>query len=1043
PAGACILPLFARLTAPEQHRVFNPIPERKIIVATNVAETSITIPGIKYVIDSGLARISRYSPRSRTTSLPVLPVSRSSADQRMGRCGRVENGVCIRLYSEADYDSRSHFTPPEIVRANLAEVILRMIALKLGDISDFPFIDRPDAKSIKDGFDLLLELGAIQKVQKTEVRRQKTEGVRQRAKGRGQRVFRDSADPQNAAAGSSKYVTLTEKGRLMAKIPLDPRLSRMLIEAKSQGCMDEIAVIASALSIQDPRERPSEKTREADRMHSVFNDPHSDFVTLLNIWNRCQHTWRRLKTNNQIKRFCREYYLSYRRIREWRDIYHQICTLLEEHGLGRNIRKLISQETNYEMPAESSRYAAIHKSILSGFLSNIAEKKEKNIFRAAKGRDVMIFPGSGIFDRAANWIVAAEVVETSRVFARTVANIDRSWLEDLGGELCRRSYLHPHWERRRGEVVASEQVSLFGLIIVPERKVSYGKINPQEACDIFIRSALIVGDLKKPFAFMKHNHRLIDSVKAIEDRIRRRDILISEAEMFAFYKERLDGIYNLKALSTYLKTKEDDDFLRMNKADLFVYHPGAAELSLYPQQIELGEHSFDCSYRFEPGEDDDGITVKVPSTLAPQVPTEAMDWLVPGLYKEKIAALIKSLPKAYRRKLVPVNATVDVIAAEMQHAEGSLIAALGHFIYKRFGVDIPASAWPVDTLPDHLKMRIAITAADGREISASRDPAILRYHTDEKANLTGFESARKKWEKTGIARWEFGNLPDYVSPGGSKTGRWIAYPALEKSQTGEKSVNLRLFRKRDEAIAAHKLGVAVLYRNYFSKDLKFLKKLLTLPADIIPKADYFGGAGQFEKRLMDRVIQTLFAKNIRSQNEFHAYAERVAPNIITSAKQLIENVLPIVSAYDETRRLVYRLQQANPNNATAVQFFNNIIEDLVRLVPENFIELYDPDRLVHIERYVKAVGIRAQRALVDFEKDQTKQHEVHPFSESLNQLLGTLSPNDSEEKRKAVEEYFWMVEEYKVSVFAQELKTDFPVSKKRLQDKLRQIEKMI
>jgi ATP-dependent helicase HrpA len=886
-----------------------------------------------------------------------------------------------------------------------------MIALKLGDISDFPFIDRPDAKSIKDGFDLLFELGAIKQ-------RRKAQGARRKA------LYEA---PKSQPAGDDAYacVALTDIGRLMTKIPLDPRLSRMLIEAKSQGCMDEIAVIASVLSIQDPRERPAEKTREADRMHSVFNDPHSDFVTLLNIWNRYQHTWRRLKTNNQIKRFCREYYLSYRRMREWRDIYHQICTLLEEHGLGRNIRKLISQETNYEMPAESSRYAAIHKSILSGFLSNIAEKKEKNIFRAAKGRDVMIFPGSGIFDRAANWIVAAEVVETSRVFARTVANIDSTWLEDLGGELCRRSYLHPHWERNRGDVVASEQVSLFGLIIVPERKASYGKINPEEACDIFIRRALIEGDVKKPFAFMKHNQRLIDDLKAIEDRIRRRDVLIGEEEMVDFYKDRIEGIYNLRALATYLKTKGNHTFLRMKKEDLLLYRPLASELSLYPQRIKLGDHLFGCSYRFEPGEADDGVTVKVPATLAPQVPAEAMDWLVLGLYKEKIAALIKSLPKAYRRKLVPVNATVDVIAGEMQHAEGSLIAALGHFIYKRFGVDIPASAWPVQTLPDHLKMRIAITAADGREISASRDPAILRYHTNEKANLAGFESARKKWEKTGIARWEFGNLPDYVSPGGSKTGRWIAYPALEKSQTGEKNVNLRLFRKRDEAIAAHKQGVAVLYRNYFSKDLKFLKKLLRLPADIIPKADYFGGAGQFEKKLMDRVIQTLFAKNIRSQNEFHAYAERVATNIITSAKQLIENVLPIVSAYDETRRLVYRLQQANPNNATAVQFFNNIIEELVRLVPENFIELYDPDRLVHIERYVKAVGIRAQRALVDFEKDQTKQHEVHP-----------------EEKRKAVEEYFWMVEEYKVSVFAQELKTDFPVSKKRLQDKLRQIENL-
>ncbi len=1171
--GACVLPLFARLTAAEQSRVFNRMAQRKIIVATNVAETSLTIPGIKYVIDSGLARISRYSPRSRTTSLPVTAVSRSSADQRKGRCGRVQDGVCIRLYSEADYESRPLFTPPEIVRANLAEVILRMIALKLGDISEFPFIDRPDLKSINDGFNLLYELGAIKRAQKTENRGQRsevggqrtedggqktasrgqrtesrgqktedggqrtedggqktasrgqrtedggqkaesrgqtTEGGRQRAKGMGHGV-KDRAGGVSGVKSPGRPV-LTKIGWIMAKIPLDPRLSRMLIEAQSQGCLDDIAVIASALSIQDPRERPAEKTKEADRMHAIFDDPHSDFVTLLNIWNQYHYTWKQVKTNNQMKRFCREHYLSYRRMREWRDIYHQICALLKENGMWnaeegmrkveggrrngeegmrnaeggirnaekgnrngeggrrkgeegmrnaeggiRNAefgmrkeqskkatgKKIIGNSENRMSQISDTKFEKIHKSVLSGFLSNIAEKKEKNIFRAAKGKEVMIFPGSGLFDRASNWIVAAEVVETSRVFARTVANIDSAWLEDLGGDLCRRSYLDPHWERNRGAVVALEQVSLFGLIIVADRKVSYGPINPQEATDIFIRSALVDGDVKKPFGFMQLNQGLIDDIQAVEDRIRRRDVLIGEEEMVAFYEQRIGGIHNLKALSRLLKKKGNDRFLRMSKADLLLYRPPEFELSLYPQQIELGAHTFECSYRFEPGENDDGVTVSVPSTLTAQIPSEAMDWVVPGLYREKLATLIKSLPKAYRKKLVPVKDTVEIIAREMEHKQGSLISVLGNFIYRRFGVDIPATAWPLDALPDYLKMRVSVTAPDGSVISAGRDPAILQDHSDETTGLSGFEAVRQKWERNGITRWDFGELPDHVSNTGTPKAGWLAYPALEKSKTDAKGADLRLFLHRHEAIAAHKKGVAELYRIYLSKNLKFLKKRLALPDTSIPKGDYFGGAKRLENSMLERVIEQLFSKNIRSENEFHSHAEVTAPKLLAAAERLQDSVIPVLTAYHETRNTLSGLQQVNPENSAVVVFYGDLLDDLDRLVPDNFINLYEPDRLMHIVRYIKAVGMRAQRAAIDFEKDQAKQKEVHPFSERLNELISTLSQHASAEKRNALEEFFWMLEEFKVSVFAQELKTAFPISKKRLEDKLKQIERMI
>ncbi|UCD88450.1 MAG: ATP-dependent RNA helicase HrpA, partial [Desulfobacterales bacterium] len=688
-----LFPLFARLSAAEQSRVFATIPGRKIIVATNIAETSITIPGIKYVIDTGLARISRYNPKSRTTSLPVTNISKSSADQRKGRCGRIENGVCIRLYSEDDFNARPPFTAPEILRSNLAEVILKMIALKLGEISDFPFIDKPVSKSVNDGFDLLFELGAIVSI------------------------------PDKKKSRSKSRFSLTTKGSIMAKMPIDPRLSRMLIQAQSQGCLKYMAIIASALSIQDPRERPVERAREADQIHQTFHDPSSDFISLLNIWEHYRQTWRKQKTTGRMKKFCKTHHLSFRRMREWRDIHTQISEILKEYGLRDNKAKVSNDGALSGTPstADSPLYAAIHKSILSGFLSNIAMKKGKNIYQAAKGKEVMIFPGSALFNRASSWIVSAEMIETSRLFARTCANINSEWLEAAGKDFCKYTYLEPHWERNRGEVVASEQVSLFGLIIIPQRSVSYGRINPDEASEIFIQRALVQGDVKKKFGFMTHNQHLMDNITGMEDRIRRRDILVSEAELYAFYRKRLHGCHDVKTLSQMIKQKGSDGFLKMQQDDILRYYPDEKELSLYPDTIKVSGQRFDCAYRFEPGKTADGVTIKIPSSFAPIVPEESLDWLVPGLLKEKISALIKGLPKKFRKQLVPVSKTVDVIIDEMPSTQSALITTLGEFIYHRFGIDIPASTWPDEMLPDHLKMRVSITDSKGKELFTSRD----------------------------------------------------------------------------------------------------------------------------------------------------------------------------------------------------------------------------------------------------------------------------------------------------------------------------------
>ena len=922
---------------------------------------------------------------------------------------------------------------------------------------------------------------------------------------------------------SSGRVVLTEKGRLMARIPLDPRLSRMLIEAGKEGCIGEMTIIVAALSIQDPRERPVEKAQEADRGHAAFHDAQSDFVTLLNIWQRYHSHWQKVKSNNQMKRFCREHYLSYMRMREWRDIHHQISDILKEHGMGklecgrgngeggrgnwefgmrppahreiglrpggnaergrrppahRDLRQRpggnaevgmrppahreiglrpggnaevrgwkaeteLGTDLNSEFHIPNSTFEAIHKSVLSGFLSNIAQKKDKNIYRATKGREVMIFPGSGLFNKAKNWIVAEEMMETSRLFARTVANIDSDWLEDIGGDLCRRTYLDPHWERNRGEVVASEQVSLFGLIIVPARKVSYGKVNPAEASCIFIQSALVNGDVKKPFAFMKYNLQLVDEIKGIENRFRRRDLLVDEHKMFEFYQQKLAGICDLRSLAKYLKRKDNDRFLRMEKETLLQYPPDNAEMGQYPTRLAFERHAFECSYCFDPGKDDDGVTVKVPTTLAQSVSPETIDWLVPGLYPEKIEVLIKGLPKAYRKKLVPVKNTVDIIVRDMPKGQNSLVSALGDFIYRRFGVDIPAAAWSTESLPDYLKMRISITTPEGKELRAGRNAALLRQDVGGRVKSDEFEAVRRKWEKKGITRWDFGDLPEFISDSGNKKAKWVAYPALETDSATNKSVNLCLFRRQVKAIAAHRAGVATLYAIHFAKNLKVLKRQLILPADARFMADYFGGPKKLLQQMYDCLIETLFAKNIRSGEAFYAHAESVAAKIFSIGRELLDKTIPILNAYHDARSRVNKLQQANRVNSMAVSFFEELTRELERLVPQTFVAIYDIRRLDHLPRYIQAAAIRARRAVVDFEKDRAKSNETIKFTDGLNQLLKALSPSVTDEKRQAIETYFWMVEEYKVSVFAQELKTAIPISAKRLDMKLKEIGRMV
>ncbi|MDF1594177.1 MAG: ATP-dependent RNA helicase HrpA [Desulfobacterales bacterium] len=1014
-----VMPLYSRLSAKEQGHVFSRPTGRKVIVATNIAETSITIPGIRYVVDTGLARIPQYTPRSRITSLPIRPVSRSSADQRKGRCGRVENGICVRLYSEEDYLSRPLFTEPEILRANLAEVILRMLALRLDDISAFPFIDRPAAKSIKDGFELLMELGA----------------VRRRLKETGRFV-------------------LTEIGSLMAKLPLDPRLSRMLISAHQEGCIQEVAVIAAALSIQDPRERPQEDAGKADQAHAVFVDPASDFVTLLNIWKKYHETLDIEKTAASLKRFCKSHFLSYRRMREWRDIHAQITVILGEYDLQKLSRRTVknkkkpvfsAHEKKKKAPTDApfgSLYRAVHRSVLSGFLSNIAVKKEKNVFRAAKGREVMIFPGSALFNKAGNWVVAAEMVQTSRLFARTVATIDCGWLEALGEDQCKYTYLHPRWERRRGEVVATEQVSLFGLIIVSDRTIGYGRIHPGEASEIFIRAALVEGDVRRPFAFMGHNQQISDEIMEMENKLRRRDLFAGEESMFRFYREKLSGVYDTRTLEKRIKEKGGDGFLRMRKEDLLVYPPDENELSLFPDSVALGNNKFGSIYRFDPGDPADGLTVNIPATLSHAVSPESIDWLVPGFLAEKITTLVKGLPKQYRKKLVPVAETVAVIMAEMPRRSGTLPAALSRFIVDRFGVDIPAAAWPLKELPDYLRMRISLAGPGGEALLAGRDPAILRQDMIRISDPNFFRTVNSDYEKKGLKRWDFGDLPEAMEFIDNNKTTWEFYPGLAKNGDEEGGVNLRLFPSRETAMASHLQGVAALYGIYLLKELKYLKKILKIPSRLKPAADYFGGLKKLERRLYGSVMNDSFCRNIRTANDFEYHARLMLPQIQAKGQEKLDAALTVLDAVHSVRTIIFSLEQAHRSNTAAFVFLDGLRRELSRLVPETFLDLYGNDRLIQIVRYVRTISIRAQKGLADLAKDQKRAAELSVYQAKLEGLLSSLSPATSTERRKAVEDFFWSMEEYKVSLFAQELKTLTPVSPKRLDAKLREIERL-
>ena len=726
--GIEVLGLFGRMPAGEQTRIFSPGGPRRVIVATNIAETSITIPRVRYVIDTGLARLSRYNPRTRTKRLPVEPISQSSANQRAGRAGRLQDGICIRLYDQEDFEKRPRFTQPEIQRANLAEVILRMKAFRLGEIETFPFLNPPLPPAIRAGYGLLHELGALD----------------------------DAHD-------------LTPPGRELARLPLDPTLGRMLLQARQERALPEVLVIAAGLSVPDPRERPEEAKEAAAAAHRVFAVPDSDFLSLLRIWRAMPES----PSGNALRRFAKTNYLSQSRLREWRDVHRQLADAMADERTDPGIA-----------PHPPGSDEAIHRSILAGLLGQIAQRKERNVYQASGNRQVTIFPGSGMYQRQEKkrksdapgaatektgqppWIVAGEIVQTSQLFARTVARISPEWVAELGAHLCKFSYADPHWNEKSERVLAWERVLIYGLEVV-KRRVDYGKVDAAKATELFIRGALVAGEARIEHRFLKHNRELRERIEAALTRVRDRRVDDLDEAFYRFYAARIEGVSSVHDLNKVVRARigREPDFLCADEATLLPAHEDgfSFDRALFPEQVAVGNTALPLSYAYAPGEERDGVTVRVPLPVAAGLTTGQLQWMVPGLREEQVGTLLRALPKSVRKSLMPLEPKVRETAAEFAPGRGDFLAALAGFLTRRYGVEVRAVDWPPGSLPAHLQPRVEVVDRDNRAVATGRDLGAIQAAL-EKADVRSdaWDRAAQRWERPAVKTWSFGDLPESV-----------------------------------------------------------------------------------------------------------------------------------------------------------------------------------------------------------------------------------------------------------------------------------------
>jgi ATP-dependent helicase HrpA len=972
PSDVELLPLYARLSSAEQQRVFTAHRRRRVVLATNVAETSLTVPGIRYVVDPGTARVSRYSARLKFQRLPIEPISQASADQRKGRCGRTSDGICIRLYDEEDFAQRPRFTDPEILRTNLASVILQMAALRLGDIEDFPFLDPPDRRQIRDGVLLLQELGAL------------------------------DADQR-----------LTRVGRRLARLPVDPRLGRMVLEADRTGCADEVIVIAAALSIQDPRERPSDRREAADQRHARFHEEHSDLLGYLNLW-RYVHEQQRALSGSRFRRLCRDEFLHFLRIREWQDLVGQLRDAAREVGVRIN-----------QAPAEADD---VHRALLSGLLSHIGLRDpSRREYQGARGARFAIFPGSSLARAQPTWVMAAELVETSRLWGREVARIDPVWVEPLAGHLARRTYSEPRWDRRRASVVATERVTVYGLPIVAGRTVAYGAIDPQLSRELFIRRALVERDWDTRHAFFAENGRALDEVDALERRTRRRDILVDDETLFAFFDERLPA--EIISGAHFDRWWRDE---RRRRPDLLTYTrallvaPRASEALEErgrPETWKQGDLSLALSYRFEPGTEHDGVTVHVPLKALPRLREDGFEWLVPALREELVTALMRSLPKDLRRPLVPMPEVAAEVLAAVQAGREPLLEALERELERLRGVRIPRSAWDLSRLPTHLRMTFRVededggVVAEGRDLEALREEARPRLRAELSASAAGLE-------RRGLRAWTIGALPKVVAlPGTGQAVR--GYPALV-DEGG--SVGVRVLDTPEAQELAMHAGTRRLLALSAPSPARYVTERLGNAAQLV-----LAGAphGSLAAVLDDATVAAVDALVARAggpawdEDGFARLREHVAGHLADSTLTVVSQVVEVLDAASDVRRRLQALPATVPQEAR-----EDVARQLGGLVYPGFVAVTGADRLPDVLRYLRGASRRLERLPDNVAVDRDRMRTVHELEAAYRRRRET-APN-GRPLAPPLRDVPWLLQELRVSQFAQGLGTRQPVSAKRI-----------
>ena len=974
-----ILPLYARLSAEEQQRIFRPSGLNRVILATNVAETSLTIPNIKYVIDTGTARISRYSYRTKVQRLPIEPISQASANQRKGRCGRTSEGICIRLYSEEDFNSRPEFTDPEILRTNLASVILQMNSLGLSDITAFPFVDSPDIRQIQDGIRLLEELQAF-KTRKTK--------------------FGEKRE-------------LTQIGRQLAQLPIDPRLGRMVIEAAKNGSLHEVMMIVSALSIQDPRERPQEKQQASDEKHRRFADKDSDFLAFVNLWHYIQ-TQQKALSKNQFRKQCQKDFLNYLRVREWQDIYHQLRLSVREMGLPIN-----TLEANYQQ---------IHTALLAGLLSHIGLKdSEKMHYLGARNAQFFIFPTSALFKKQPKWIIASELVETTKLWARTVAKIEPEWIEPLAQHLVKSSYSEPHWAKSKGAVMAYEKVALYGVPIVSNRPVNYGAIDPAISREIFIRSAMVEGEWVNNYKFFKENNRLIKEVEDLEHKSRRRDILVDEQVLFDFYDQRVGTeVVSSRHFDSWWKkaSKANPELLNFEKS--FLINKGANKVSEldFPNFWYQGNLKLKLSYQFDISAESDGVTVHIPLPLLNQIEPEGFDWQIPGLRHELVVNLIKSLPKATRRNFVPAPNYAEAFLARAEPFKKPLLQSLSDELRKMTGVTIAPELWDLSQLPSHLKMNFKVVDEKGKTLSESEDLDALKFQLKDEVKTALSHIADDGIEQSGLHLWQFAELPQCYEQ--KKANFSVkAYPAIVDEKN---AVGIKLFETEAEQQQAMQAGLRRLLLLNIPSPIKYLHEKLPNKAKL---GLYFAPFGKVVELIddciacaVDKLIEE-FGGFVWTEEKFNALHEFVRAN-------LNETTVEIALQVEKSLTLAFELNKRMKGKMDFTMAFalSDIKTQLAGLIYPNFVTQTGFERLADLYRYLTAIGKRLDKLGTDTNTDRAKMLRVEQVQEAYKQLLAKLP------KSKAIPaevlEIRYMIEELRVSLFAQQLGTKYPISDKRI-----------